>query len=1503
MPGLGGQATITGIDFEAWFVALKFIDAFFDESLKVKPQAQTYIDPKTQKAEITAIDDIHIYSDSKQEFYNLKFRAPNIRSWTINNLKQQKVLHQLKEQFTKTPDASLYFVTQSSCPIFVEILPRGSSCTSREELEIVLKVNKYIEDWNKLQDLLGFSDDEMLRFAKQVKFKHIIDTEEIKDLTGQKLQGHITKLDSAPNCLYQLAIEAGKQGKIITRRNIIEYFEKNNIHLKPHLKVEELLEKIYSASASLVSVPHTFKYVHIERDEVTTLFNWIKTPLKEKDSPIAVLTGKAGCGKTVIQRDLLIKLQEEKIPVLGIKTDLLTFDSIDTLSNELGLKEGIKITMAAIVERYGKGVMLFDQIDALSLTMAKNRRTINAYFNLISQLSLIEGLRIILSCRTFDLKYDSVLSSFESKYSVNVEDLDDQQVNIVLSKLGIQRQQIPKTLFSLLKVPLHLEAFCKIYEPHINLALLNTLQDLYNELWNQKIFGILSNSLQKDVIKAIDITVEKMDSAKALTVPFALLDRNSKGRSCLLSQSILYKRNNKLQFFHSSFFDYCYARTFLIRRDSLIEVVLDQHQGLFIRPQVKQVLAYLRDSDFPTYLKELERFLTNSKIRFHIRLLIINQLAFLQNPTDEEWQIVKQLLEKDDNFKKHFIDGIQSEKWLRYLISNGFLQTFLQSGDEKLINLIIWKLRILITPHTKTVIDFLQQFPNIDKKDEHVSYILAGLDHWEDERAIRLFQSHSPTIKSCDHLYYTHFLERILKFNPEVVFEMFFNDLNEKTNAIKFADDFDKKQFLDYGDIEIFKKLLNWDPNTVLLEALQIIHKLVDKTKWESKADFYLDRAFYGYEKFESNLYCHWQFLSLVLEKLKTVATNDKPKFLKLVEGFGERCSFTLLKIVLRGYNAKPNLYVDEGFKLFSKKGILENVTPDESSDYELRALLKNIYSCFSQEQKEKINEIILSVFPKWEKNREKGQPSWVGHTKYRLLKTIPEEELLNYPVIKKQFLELEHKFGKYTEKPPQVPAAGFVGPPLPATAYEKMTFAQWLSSFLKYDESTDWDTPREDLLKGGLVEHSRAFTEQVSKRPDEFYDFVFSLGGRQNVSITYFGAGLDGLVKAKYNIEKVKQLVKTYWKYEDTEFRRSIIRAIDYIDKEDNLDLELINVLADYALNDPDPKEELWKVDADNGTPYYGGDPLSYGINTVRGSATERLVIHGYKTRYPNKIFAILEKIADDRFITVRCCSINFLHVMIKWNRDKVCDLFIKITRDKHPQVIKYGLECLGYLMTKNNFQNFIPHLERVMTLKESLGYHSEYTGQILMHAYVRNYSRSEELLKEGFKINEEVKLGAIDFASKHLTHSEQEIAHKSRKIYMRFLNEDSDKVSQKYDWCFNNFKVEDFNKIYALILKYSKAEAIKKHCESFFEFLAKVVGFEPEKCIDLMQNYENFEKPNIRYNALQGEPTQILIEAYNRVIKNEYKEKAMDIFDAILQEEVYKREGLKVLVEQDRG
>ena len=735
---------------------------------------------------------------------------------------------------------------------------------------------------------------------------------------------------------------------------------------------------------------------------------------------------------------------------------------------------------------------------------------------------------------------------------------------------------------------------------------------------------------------------------------------------------------------------------------------------------------------------------------------------------------------------------------------------------------------------------------------------------------------------------------------------IFFDDLDEKLDEIRSHDDFDKKGFCDYHDMDMFQKIGSWNEEVALSEGLKIICDLVEKTRFESQVDFYNDRAFLGYEQFERDLYERWKILGFVQEKLKIVAKKDKPKFLRLVTGFQESNSLTLLKLLIQGYLSNSKIYVNEAFRLLTRNGMLEEVSSENSGGHELRTLLKNIYPLFSLEQKETINSIILSVAPDWEKKRYKGERSWSGSVKYRLLCAIPKDELKKYPSMKKQFHELERKFGVYKEKAPVKSEVVSVGSPLPDKAYEKMTLDQWITSFKRYDDSTGWGQPREEFLKGGLVEHSRAFTEQVSKRPGTFYNFIFSLGQRDDISMTYLEAGLNGLVKAKYNIEKIKDLVKAYWRNEGAEFRKEIIRAIDFINKEDSLDLELISILEEYALNDPDPDKETWLIDAGSGTPYYGGDPLHHGINTVRGSAAERLAIHGYKTTYADNIFEIMDKIAGDPSVSVRCCLIRPLAGMLKWDRDKTYDLFMKLTDDKHPQIIKHGLECLSWLITKDNFNNFIPHIRVAMDVDEEHGYRhvGEYVGQILMLAHTGEYPDSSSLLEEGLQKSDKIKAGAIRFASKHLLYEGNIISKKSKEIFLRFINEESEDINSKYGWSFQKFKPEDFNKLYNLIETYTRSKAVRKGSEFFLEYLTSCVAFEPKKCLVLLQNYTNFEQPNIQLNALrEGELAQILIGAYNKLIDDGYKEKTMDIFDKVLKDEAYKSEGLKVLAEQDRG
>ena len=234
MPHLGGQSTITGVEFELWFVALKFCDVFFDENISVKPQAQTFENPQTKKTELVGIDDVVVSNCENIEFYNIKFRSPDIKEWTFSQLKQGKVWEQFKSQFLKTPNADLYFVSQSPCPIFAEILPRGANCESRGALEIELSANNYIQKWDEIKNELIFTDEQMFEFAKKVKYKAVIDIFEIQKTIKQVFSGHLTNASFVANTLYHLATESAKKGKNIKKSNIIEHFEKNDIHLKSH---------------------------------------------------------------------------------------------------------------------------------------------------------------------------------------------------------------------------------------------------------------------------------------------------------------------------------------------------------------------------------------------------------------------------------------------------------------------------------------------------------------------------------------------------------------------------------------------------------------------------------------------------------------------------------------------------------------------------------------------------------------------------------------------------------------------------------------------------------------------------------------------------------------------------------------------------------------------------------------------------------------------------------------------------------------------------------------------------------------------------------------------------------------------------------------------------------------------------------------------------------------------------------------------------------------------
>ncbi len=368
----------------------------------------------------------------------------------------------------------------------------------------------------------------------------------------------------------------------------------NKIVEQSKLNVDDILKGFNSASVDLSSYKNEFAgKIHVERVETNYLYNWILTDIRPIDAPIAVLAGNAGYGKSVILRDLFDKLQQDNIPVLGLKADRLVFASIEDLNNELELGDTIESIFNLLSNSTQKFVLLIDQIDALSQSLSSDRSPLNTYHRLILRLSKLSNIRIVISCRLYDLDYDPLLQEYKKAKIFKTSTLSIEDVMRVLGILKIQISSNSIKLKEFLRIPLHLQLFCKINNPE-KFSETITLQILYDEIWNEFIL-IKPSLLQLDSIKVQKLVADissKMYDDQRLVVNQKLFEGHYKKELEYLSSEeiITNPEHGKIQFIHQSFFDYAYARTFIEKGEIISASLLTQHQGLFIRSRVKQVL-------------------------------------------------------------------------------------------------------------------------------------------------------------------------------------------------------------------------------------------------------------------------------------------------------------------------------------------------------------------------------------------------------------------------------------------------------------------------------------------------------------------------------------------------------------------------------------------------------------------------------------------------------------------------------------------------------------------------------------------------------------------------------------------------------------------------------------------------------------------------------------------------------------------------------------------------
>lgn len=390
-------------------------------------------------------------------------------------------------------------------------------------------------------------------------------------------------------------------------------------------------EAFKRASAGLLRWPTTLgNGEHIARPEIDQLL----AGAQSTEGGAVALLGDPGSGKSA----LLAQLGQElaAIPnsaVLAIKSDLLDADvaTEEDLKRDLQLQELPSIMLARLAQ-LGPVTLLIDQLDALAGHLDVRTGRLSVLLNLVKVISEVDGVYVVVSCRTFEFTHDIRLSRIDAE-SLKLQLPSWDQVLPVLEAHGVKAAGWNSDAREVLCVPQQLNAYLQLKSSGIDEPV-STYTAMLDSLWRVRILEAPGGAQAAQL--AFEIA-ESMADKEALWLAGARFDHRMDDLKRLLSTGLLIEsEQGAIGFSHQTVFEHVLARSFAKNDGRLSAYVLARNDSLFVRPKLWAALGYLRSVEPTTYEIELTTIWNAHELRKHLRFLLIEFMGSQPKPTDKE---------------------------------------------------------------------------------------------------------------------------------------------------------------------------------------------------------------------------------------------------------------------------------------------------------------------------------------------------------------------------------------------------------------------------------------------------------------------------------------------------------------------------------------------------------------------------------------------------------------------------------------------------------------------------------------------------------------------------------------------------------------------------------------------------------------------------------------------------------------------------------------------------
>ena len=677
MPLPGGPSDKIGNRYELWWTISQFVRIIDGKAESIRIE-----DPTIDKAEFV------ITAGDCREFHQTKRSHPEGK-WSLYSL--QSLLQTMFNQLSASTNTRFIFISGSEARELKELTARAVDAKDLQEFESVfVSAESQKKNFNILKDFWNADTATAYEILQRIEVRTIDEIgieQQVRDSLSARF---LTKPDNVCDVLRSFAEDSIHDE--INHERLISYLKSKGFTLRQLAKPDDAPSLISGATDRYLKARRMLiQDTLIPRSSTQEILS--KTKENETNGINCVLTGKAGGGKTgcVIECVETLRKRDDAV-VLAFRLDRIDpVSSTKKLGEHLDLEESPALVLATAAESMScDAVLIIDQLDAVSTTSGRSSDFFEVVEDLLDE---VRGLRnrvkfhVIVVCRKFDWENDHRLRRPLGKEPVEVSVIDFSldEVKSVIESGGFKADLFNAKQLELLCLPQNLSLFLDTNYNSGSRPPFFTQKDLFDRYWNEKRQAVKDriDPPSDHWIDVIQGLCDKMTESRQLSVLRERLDQFPPDylRS-MKSEGVLSEDQNCYSFGHEAFFDYCFARVFIGKQESLIKFLKKSKQHLFCRAQVRQILIYLRDVDRERYCEELNALLTDEKIRYHLKDLAVAVAVEMPNPEEAEWNVLKPWIESQLEAIKSGTpntDKFASLVWSRFFSS----QSWFQVADAK----------------------------------------------------------------------------------------------------------------------------------------------------------------------------------------------------------------------------------------------------------------------------------------------------------------------------------------------------------------------------------------------------------------------------------------------------------------------------------------------------------------------------------------------------------------------------------------------------------------------------------------------------------------------------------------------------------------------------------------------------------------------------------------------------------------------------------------------------